>query len=275
MRITTLLENSLHPNRTDLKAEHGLSFFIELTDKHFMSDVGASAYFAENAKQMGVDLTSVDALAITHHHYDHGGGLERFFQENPSATVYLRWAPKADYIAEEAHSMSVKYIGLDQAVLEKYANRITYLSENTEILPGVHLLTTISSVYPKPSGDNRLKMRSGNQTVPDTFAHELVTVLVGEQGLVILTGCAHNSVLNLIEATRQALPGQPIQAVIGGFHLRHENLRAVQQIGEVLLNMDIPEIYTGHCTGDDAVAVLKSVLGDRLHRLHTGLVITV
>lgn len=68
MRITTLIENALHPSRGDLKAEHGLSFYVEHQDQVFMSDVGQSGNFADNAEGLGIDLNRVDALAITHHH---------------------------------------------------------------------------------------------------------------------------------------------------------------------------------------------------------------
>jgi 7,8-dihydropterin-6-yl-methyl-4-(beta-D-ribofuranosyl)aminobenzene 5'-phosphate synthase len=271
MRITTLVENALHPRGLDLKAEHGLSFYVEHQDHVFMSDVGQSGNFADNAEKLGIDLSQVDALAITHHHYDHGGGLLWFMQKNSSAKVYLRWAEKADYVAKSPMK-PLRNIGLDQAVLEKFANRVVYLTENFEILPGIHLLTEIPQLYPKPGGDRRLKTRRGRKIQPDTFEHELVTVLLGEQGLVILTGCAHNGVLNMIAAAKTVFPDRPIRAVIGGFHLKHENAQEVSQIGEALLDMDIPLIYTGHCTGDESYAVLKSVLGERLHQLHTGLV---
>jgi 7,8-dihydropterin-6-yl-methyl-4-(beta-D-ribofuranosyl)aminobenzene 5'-phosphate synthase len=270
MRITTLVENILHPSRKDLKAEHGLSFFVEHQGQVFMSDVGQSGNFADNAGKLGIDLKQVDALAITHHHYDHGGGLARFFEENDRASVYLRWTEVVDFIAEDNHSKT-RYIGLDQAVLTEYADRIVYVKGNQEILPGVNLLTDIPLMHPKPTGDHRLMMQTGQQAIRDPFNHELVTVLVEEDGLMILTGCAHNGVLNMIESAKTAFPGQPIQAVIGGFHLMREDEYVVREIGESLLDMDIPVIYTGHCTGDKSYEVLKSVLGERLHRLHSGL----
>jgi 7,8-dihydropterin-6-yl-methyl-4-(beta-D-ribofuranosyl)aminobenzene 5'-phosphate synthase len=270
MRITTLVENVLQPKRGDLKAEHGLSFFIEHQDHVFMSDVGQSGNFADNAKNLGRDLNQVDALAITHHHYDHGGGLERFFQENDRARVYLRWTEAVDFIAED-NPAKTRYIGLDQVVLAEYADRIVYVKGDQEILPGVHLLTKIPDLFQKPAGDNRLMMWTGQHAMRDPFEHELVTVLVREDGLVLLTGCAHNGVLNMIAAVKTAFPDRSIQAVIGGFHLKRENSRAVRQIGEILLDMDIPMIYTGHCTGDESYGVLKSVLGERLYHLHTGL----
>lgn len=271
MRITTLVENSFHPSQHVLEAEHGLSFYIEHNNHIFMSDVGKSGKFANNAKKIGIDLSRVEALVITHHHHDHGGGLQRFFQENPSGNVYLRGSPDVDYVARFS-LRPVIYIGLDKAVLEKYADRITYISENYEIFRGVHLLIEIPLIYPKPVGDKRLRKRRGLRTPLDTFGHELVTVLQGEEGLVLLTGCAHNGVLNMIAAVKNALPGEPIQAVIGGFHLKREKESLVRQVGEALSALDIPEIYTGHCTGEAPYTVLKSMLGDRLHQLYTGMV---
>ena len=270
MRITTLIENNPHPNRQELMFEHGLSFYIELHDHIFMSDVGKTGEFADNAERIGVDLTKVDALAITHQHYDHGGGLARFMQVNHSARVYLRCSPQEDFVAKEPFRRA-RYIGLNQKVLEAHNDRIAYVGENCEILPGIHLLTAIPLVYPKPVGDKRLRVKRGHRIKPDTFEHELVTVLAGEKGLIVLTGCAHSGVLNMVAAVRDALPGQPIRAVIGGFHLKQEDESLVRQIGEALFNWNIPEVYTGHCTGEESYAVLESVLGDRLQKLHTGL----
>jgi len=156
--------------------------------------------------------------------------------------------------------------------LKNYAERIIYIEESQEVAPGLHLITPMPATYPKPHGDHRLKMRFKGETKPDTFAHEMVTVVEGDAGLVILTGCAHNGVLNMIEATRQALPGKPILAVIGGFHLHHEDAARIREVGKALLAWDIPHIFTGHCTCDEAIETLADVLGDRLKPLYTGLV---
>jgi len=274
MTLITLLE--YHPDERNpaLGSEHGVSFYAENQGHVVMSDVGKSGLFAENAKRLGVDLASVEALAISHHHYDHGGGLSRFFMENQKAIVYLRVSPDdADYIAENT-SQPPRVIGLDRGLLREKAERIVYISERTEVLPGFHLLTDIPNDYPKPGGDRRLKIRRGNDKQVDTFEHEMVTVLEGEGGLVVLTGCAHNGVMNMVAATRKAFPNTHIQAVIGGFHLHREKDEDVRKVGEHLLAADIPAVYTGHCTGDHAMDVLAEVLGERLTRLYTGLEIT-
>jgi 7,8-dihydropterin-6-yl-methyl-4-(beta-D-ribofuranosyl)aminobenzene 5'-phosphate synthase len=270
MRITTLIENHTSESQPKLQAEHGVSFYIEHLDHVFLSDVGQSGKFAQNASRLGLDLTRVEALVISHYHYDHGGGLGKFFAENSTGKVYLRAAPgDYDYIGE-APGKPTRYIGLDKGVLKAHKDRIVTIDANREILPGLYLLVNIPNRYPRPSGDQRLKMQRGDLKVPDTFAHELVTVLEAEEGLVVLTGCAHNGVLNMIAATQQAFPKKPITAVIGGFHLGHEDEKAIQQVGEELLALDIHAVYSGHCTGEKAEAILSDVLGQKYRSLYTG-----
>ena len=272
MHIITLIENSPHPANPVLKAEHGLSFYIEHEGHILMSDVGATGAFAKNANHLGLDLKKVEAVTVSHHHYDHGGGLARFFIENCNGKVYLRYAESGDYITRKG-SAETRYIGLDREVLAEHTDRVKYLNTDQEILPGVHVLTDIPAFYPKPTSDSRLKMIRNGQIQQDSFIHEQITVLEGKGGLIVLTGCAHNGVLNMVVAVREAFPGKPITAVIGGFHLNHEKPETVRGIGVTLDAMDIPVIYTGHCTGESAIEVLEEVLGDKLHRLYTGLVL--
>ena len=269
MKITTLVENHGNVEKPSLKEEHGVSFYIEVGEHVYMSDVGQSGNFAVNAEKLGVDLGKVETLAISHHHYDHGGGLGRFFEENKDAVVYMHTSPNADYLAVDSPD-SIRYIGLDRGMLKDHQSRIYYIDESEEVSPGFYLLAEIPEKYPKPHGDERLKIRIGDKTKPDPFKHEMVTVVEEDEGLVVLTGCAHNGVLNMIAAVQEVFPGEPILAVIGGFHLHHETDQTVQEIGEKLLEMNIPRVITGHCTGDHQTDLLAEVLGDRLERLFTG-----
>ena len=146
---------------------------------------------------------------------------------------------------------------------------------NAESLKEKHVLTAIPDHFPKPDGDLRLQvMREDGGLRPDGFTHELATVIEGEQGLVLLTGCAHNGVLNMLEAVHQAFPDRAIQAIVGGFHLHHEDRQEVLRVGEKLLDEKIPAIISGHCTGKKAIKLLQEHLGDRFQQLHTGMVMT-
>jgi len=205
-----------------------------------MSDVGQSGNFADNTHHMDIDLSKVEALAISHHHYDHGGGLDRFFKENKNATVYLRKAPLDMYYIAESETGAIRYIGLDKGLLKTFDHRIEYITDPIEVLPGFHLLTDIPDDYPMPESNQDLKMQQGDAIRPDTFEHEMVMVVESKEELVVLTGCGHNGVLNMVAAVQKAFSDEPIQAVIGGFHLHHENERAVREVGKELLRMKIP-----------------------------------
>jgi len=274
MRIRTLIENQPHPDREDLEPEHGLSFYIEVNDHVYLSDVGQSGNFADNANRLGLDLWRVEALVISHHHYDHGGGLRRFLAENEHATVYLRQTPTEDFVVDSPPD-PLRYIGLEKSLLKNHGDRIKMISENQMVAPGLHVLTDIPDHFPKPNGDLRLQvLREDGGLRPDGFTHELVTVIEGQKGLVLLTGCAHNGVLNMLEAVHQAFPDRTIQAIVGGFHLHHEDPEEVFQVGEKLLDEKIPAVISGHCTGKKALKLLEEHLGDRFQRLHTGMVMT-
>ena len=269
MKITTLVENHSNFQKPSLKAEHGVSFYVEVGGHTYMSDVGQSGNFADNAEKLGINLSKVETLAISHHHYDHGGGLGRFFEDNKQAIVFLKRSLKADYLAVD-NPNSVRYIGLDRGLLREHQDRIIYIDKSQEVSPRFYLIMKIPEKYPKPQGDERLKRRIGDDIIADPFTHEIISVVEGDEGMVVLTGCAHNGVLNMIAAVKDTFPGKPIQAVIGGFHLHHETDQTVREIGVALLEMNIPRVITGHCTGDHQTDLLEEVLGDRLEPLFTG-----
>ena len=87
MKITALIENL--PLSDEIQAEHGLSLYIEAEGKKILFDMGQTNLFAENAAKLGVDLTKVDLAILSHGHYDHGGGMQRFFEINKQAPVYI------------------------------------------------------------------------------------------------------------------------------------------------------------------------------------------
>jgi 7,8-dihydropterin-6-yl-methyl-4-(beta-D-ribofuranosyl)aminobenzene 5'-phosphate synthase len=111
MIIKTLVENTSISK--DLGSEHGLSLYIEANGRKILFDVGASELFFENAKKLDADISDVDYLVISHGHYDHGGGLEVFLQENKKAEVFLQRLAFGKYYAIRPNN-ELSYIGLDE-----------------------------------------------------------------------------------------------------------------------------------------------------------------
>lgn len=273
MIITTLIENTCMEGQERLTAQHGLSLHIAWGDKQILFDSGPSEAFWTNAEALGVDLRGVDMAVISHHHYDHGGGLGRFLQGNPNAKVYLRRYEGGDLFARRA-LVFWRYIGLDKSLFERYPQRFEFVSQESEIMPGVFILTQIDKPYPLPRGNDRLYVRRGLGGRRDTFDHELLMVIRDAGRLVVISGCSHQGILNMVETVIKRFPGEPIQALLGGLHLMADAERDVRQVGERLLAYPIESVYAGHCTGLESYRILKDVMGERLEYLSTGRVIT-
>ncbi len=275
MRVTTLVEDSPAPARAGLVAEHGLSLLIEHDGESILFDTGASGVFVDNATRLGIDLEQVTAVVLSHRHYDHGGGLERFLTVNSRAKVYLRaWRPGELWF--RALGVLRRRVGLDEALFERHRERFHPVSNAAEIRPGVHLLTDLRDTFPRPRGNRYLWVKRGGTLQPDPFDHELLMVIEGPDGLVVLTGCSHNGILNLVDTAVRRLPGVPIAAVLGGFHLvglpgcMAASRREVEILGRQVMQLPVRMVYAGHCTGQKAYRILKAVIGERLGTLATG-----
>jgi len=282
MRVTALIENTSVEERDDLCPESGLSLHIEVNGSKILFDMGSSAAFAANAEALGIDIADVGVAVISHHHFDHGGGLERFFELNDRALVFLRQGPRADRFFK-ALAVIKRPVGLDLDLLDRFPRRIEYVDEMRVVAPGVYLLTKIGSAHQRPRGNRRLFMDAGGSLVPDPFDHELVMVVHDDDGMVVFSGCSHHGILNIIDAARAQFPRVPIKAVFGGFHLIglpfYNSMAAssaeVRDIGWRFMEKVDGPVYSGHCTGEKAFGVLAGVMGENLKPFATGSVFEV
>jgi 7,8-dihydropterin-6-yl-methyl-4-(beta-D-ribofuranosyl)aminobenzene 5'-phosphate synthase len=277
VRITTLIDNRPSPDDPRLQAEWGLSLCVAANGHNILVDMGASDAFARNAERLSIDIAAMNAAILSHHHYDHGGGLRRFLELNDHADIFLGATPDGDPTAR-IFGFVRKYIGLDKALMARHAHRFRFVHERTEILPGIFVLPRIVGHHARPSGNRYLYLKRGDTVVPDDFRHEIIVAIRDQDALVVLTGCSHNGLLNMIETVSTEFPGVPIRAVVGGFHLvavppfdrMSESKRVVADMGRSVLDYGVETTYTGHCTGKKAMAVLRGAMGDRVLEIYTG-----
>ena len=260
MKITVLMENTaISP---EFAAEHGLSLFVETEGSRFLFDAGQSGAFAENAQKLGIDLRSADFAVLSHGHYDHGGGMLRFLDRNRRAKLYVN--QNAFGIHRNAAG---RYIGLDPMLAER--GRLVRTGDEFAIAPGLTLYTCNALPRPVPTDPCGLTEQVGEFLLPDEFLHEQY-LLVEEHGKRILfSGCSHKGILNILHWFRP-------DVLVGGFHFKDldpdgEQLR---RCGEALATFDAG-FYTGHCTGQSQFDRLKTILGDRLQAISTGLTIEI
>jgi len=283
MKVTVLIENDGLEDRRDLTPEFGLSLLVEKDGTTILFDTGTSGAFADNAKLLGKDLAQVDAAVLSHHHFDHGGGLGRFFEINRRAPVYLRKAPQNKRFFKLLGGIVKRPIGLEPELFRGREDRLVEIEDSTEITPGISLLTKMGEDHPRPRGNRHLWVESEDGALPDPFDHELTMVVHEPDGMVVITGCSHNGVLNMVDAAIAEFPGVPVKSVIGGFHLvglpffnTMAGSRAeVEDIARAIGDRCSGQVITGHCTGKKAYDVLETVLGDRLRRFPTGTVLEI
>jgi 7,8-dihydropterin-6-yl-methyl-4-(beta-D-ribofuranosyl)aminobenzene 5'-phosphate synthase len=278
MIVTTLIEN--RPSETDpqLQAEWGCALHIKFNGTSLLFDTGRSGKSMDNATRLGIDIANVDAAILSHHHIDHTGGLRRFLEINSSAKVHLGPTPNGDIFITGFLQSVTKYAGIDKKLRRDYPGRFNTIDTSTEILPNVFVIPQIMGPYPVPVWNKRLVIVKNGQVSLDNFAHEIVLAIKEDDGLVVFTGCSHHGLLNMVDTAAKLLPGVPVKAVIGGFHLCDSvpcqymacTKSEVEDLGKEVLEFPVNQTYSVHCTGERAFNVFKEVMGDHLADLRTG-----
>ena len=273
MKLIVLSENTSVSE--SLEYEHGLSIDIETADHHILFDTGAGCIFKSNAEKLGVDLSTVDQLVISHGHYDHGGGLRAFLEVNPYAKIYLHKQAFEAHYSKRAEGAA--FIGLDQTLLPN--ERFVFCGDDFVIDENIEVFSRVKSKRFFPSCNVTLLMKHGDDFVPDDFAHEQNLVIRSSGKTMLIAGCAHKGIVNIVDACKDRL-GQYPDYVVGGFHLsgsrenRSEAPDGVDAIGEYLASTP-SQYFTCHCTGMESFQRLKRILGEKIRYLPTGDRITI
>ena len=263
MRWTVLSDNRSYDSC--LFTEHGLSVLLQTERHKILLDTGASDVFVRNAEQLGIDLSDVGYVFISHGHSDHAGGLRYFLEHNQNAQVIVSPdAMSGKFFSKRGnlHSITTEWpeIGEDKLVL---------IDQTCEILEGLHVIAHIPQKHPMPKGNQNLYIQDADGNyIYDDFRHELALYVDG----LLFTGCAHSGLENILAACPW-----PVHTVVGGFHLLdgQETDDEIKALAQRLKAM-YPEtqFYTSHCTGDHVLEVMKDVMGEQLQPFSAGTIIT-
>ena len=259
LKITTLIENM--PDKEDkLAFEHGFSAWVELDDKKILFDTGQTGAFAGNAEQLGIDLSEADGVILSHGHYDHTGGVPALLTKMKKKTpVYIGkefFLPKYKLLEDGCY----KYNGtpFEKEQLTENAKAEPYYIEDTvtKISGNLILFKNFSRTNDFEKVNPKFFVRTEQGLVQDLFPDEIALGIVTGQGLVLLVGCSHVGIVNILETVRKTM-SIPIAAIIGGTHLVEAGEDRLEKTIEAFRVHGVKTIAVSHCTGEAGMVLLQ------------------
>jgi len=273
LKVTTLVENSSSIFPLNLQGEHGISLYIEFDKQKILFDTGQTNLFFKNANILKIDLSDVQHTVISHGHYDHAGGLNKFLEVNQVSKIICQEKIATQNQFKKTDSLQ-KFIGISGDFFETSKERFTFFKEEFFITDNIYCCINKTFSNKSPIGNKQMFLLKNNNFIRDAFIHEIILTIIEKNNVHIFTGCSHNGIINMIETVNKKFPDKKIKTLIGGFHLIGEKDEAVIDIATKLKNKNIGMIYTGHCTGEKAFHILKGILNEKIDKFYTGKIIT-
>lgn len=273
--LTCVVDN--HTTSPDLKGEHGLSFWIESTGGVVLFDTGqTSEALFNNLARLKLPMDRIDAVVLSHAHYDHTGGLAALLEKRPGLPVYAHpelFQPR--YSHRQSGTLSIG-LEMDREELNRIADlRLT--PDPVELLPGLWTSGEISE-RPEAKGTSaNLVVRGANgEWLPDPHTDDQSLVILGEDGkLTLICGCCHAGILNTLTHVGRVF-AREVSVVIGGIHLKSADEGEIAHVIQVL-NATAPgtKYLLNHCTGDRAIEIFSRVFSGRVENFPAGMAIVI
>lgn len=253
-RIVVLSENTA--GGQGILAEHGLSFWIEYGERHILFDTGQGMVLLHNARRLHVPLDSVDAVVLSHGHFDHTGGLGDVLNMATAPEVYAHPAVFTHRYAcsDSGWAREIGIPDLDETSVRAKASLVLTL-EPAEVAPGVHATGPIPRTTDYEDTGNRF-FTDAACSKPDAFPDDQALYLDTARGLVVVLGCAHAGVINTLNYIHDLTGGKRIHTLMGGMHLVSAGEGRLDRTVEYLRGFGIERLMPAHCTGFTATARL-------------------
>lgn len=273
IKATVLCENSVFSKRGAI-AEHGWAVYLETEQGNLLLDTGQGKGIINNAKLLHLDLTLIKGIVLSHHHWDHTGGLLAVLDEiQRKISVYAH--PdlfKESYVLRDGQEDKAG-IPYEQSLLEEHQAEFVFSKEASEILPGVFLTGEIPRLTPYETGDKNLVIKTGDGFVVDSIPDDESLVIKTGKGLFIILGCAHAGIINTIEHAIRITGEKRVHTVIGGTHLGPVSKEQQERSLKALHKYDIARLGVSHCTGLPISARLAAEFGERFFFCNVGTIV--
>lgn len=254
--IKTLLENSGSRNRS-LLFEHGLSFFITINGNSYLFDCSGGDKFIKNAKKMNVDLSKIKSVILSHSHYDHSCGFIDLVNNFNIEKLYTGKSYFHTKYSFDGMKYSYLGCGFDKEFLKKnhiehiICNDILKLEEN------LYLIGNFQRKYEFETSPDRFVVDRENIIEKDNFEDEICLVIKTNKGLVVVTGCSHPGILNILSTIKNIFK-EDIYAVYGGTHLVEANESRLEKTLDEMEKLGVKILGFSHCSGEKVIELIKN-----------------
>lgn len=262
----TVLSTMLAGNRGGGIGEWGFAALLEVDGQRLLVDTGERPETVlHNASELGIDLSSVTDLVITHNHGDHTTGLVTLRREltrkNPRALSRAHVAqgiflPRPNKDGTDGNGL-LRF----KAAYEALGGTFVEHAGPAQLLPAVWLTGPVPRQYPERNWSGSGQVRTSAGLVEDTVPEDASVVVDTRDGLIVISGCGHAGIINTIEYSRRIVREAPVLAAVGGFHLFAASDATLEWTGSKLHEFGLQYLLGAHCTGIEAVYRIRTLLG--------------
>ncbi|HIE08569.1 MAG TPA: MBL fold metallo-hydrolase [Armatimonadetes bacterium] len=275
MRALVVVDNSVSSGGA--VAEHGWSVLVEANGRKVLVDAGQRAnIFLHNVEVLGLDLSEVDAVVLSHGHYDHAGGVLQAVTRSRGKVLFVHPGAFVKRFSVK-EGRPPRFVGVrwheDDVSSERVGGRVEHALEFMEIFEGIFVTGPIPRREPFESPDPHLKVEREGKLTSDTVEDDMALVVREGDGIVVVTGCAHSGIVNTVKFALEKGGCEKVKAVIGGMHLMSAEDGRVERTAEALKELGVMAVFPAHCTGLKATLKLARLLGEVVRPVCVGEVV--
>jgi 7,8-dihydropterin-6-yl-methyl-4-(beta-D-ribofuranosyl)aminobenzene 5'-phosphate synthase len=263
MNIITLVENTA--GRTGLIAEWGLSILVEVDGLQVLLDSGESGSVVHNASQLGIDLSAIEKIVLSHGHCDHTGGLRELLMAMRKQVEIIAHPDSWDakYVKRSGEA-EYRYIGIpfQREELESLGASFTLTDEPVWISDRIVTTGEIPMLTGYEKIDPNLYVKRDGTLKPDPVRDDVALVIKTDHGLAIVAGCAHRGTINTLRHAQKITGVGAVDTVVGGTHLARATEEQVELTIAGLKEFGVRRLGACHCTGFPATVRLAHELGE-------------